>query len=125
MRLLLLLGTALAAVQIDVLSSTECTRPSQKGDTLSMHYTGSLTDGTEFDSSRSRGPFEFTLGAGQVIQGWERGLEDMCVGDKRKLHIPSDLGYGARGAGGVIPPNADLVFDVELLKIKGVKKEEL
>ena len=125
MRLLLLLGTALAAVQIDVLSSTECTRPSQKGDTLSMHYTGSLTDGTEFDSSRSRGPFEFTLGAGQVIQGWERGLEDMCVGDKRKLHIPSDLGYGARGAGGVIPPNADLVFDVELLKIKGVKTEEL
>lgn len=125
MRLLLLLGTALAAVQIDVLSSTQCTRPSKKGDTLSMHYTGSLTDGTEFDSSRSRGPFEFTLGAGQVIQGWERGLEDMCVGDKRKLHIPSDLGYGARGAGGVIPPNADLVFDVELLKIKGVKKEEL
>ncbi|GAA6033931.1 hypothetical protein JCM8097_000414 [Rhodosporidiobolus ruineniae] len=107
---------------------TSCLIKSQKGDSLAMHYDGKLTSGKEFDSSRKRGqPFVFTVGRGMVIQGWEQGLLDMCPGEKRTLHIPPHLGYGARGAGGVIPPNADLVFDVELLEIKNRKagKEEL
>jgi FKBP-type peptidyl-prolyl cis-trans isomerase FkpA len=88
------------------------------GDTLVVHYTGTLTDGKQFDSSRGRAPFEVTLGQGRVIKGWEQGLQGMKVGEKRKLTIPPDLGYGARGAGGVIPPNATLVFEVELLELK-------
>ncbi len=89
------------------------------GKTVSVHYTGWLTDGKKFDSSLDRGqPFEFQLGAGQVIQGWDKGVAGMKVGGKRKLTIPSDMGYGARGAGGVIPPNATLVFEVELLGVK-------
>jgi FKBP-type peptidyl-prolyl cis-trans isomerase len=86
------------------------------GQTVTVHYTGWLENGTKFDSSLDRrSPFNFRLGAGEVIRGWDEGVAGMKVGGKRKLTIPADLGYGARGAGGVIPPNATLIFEVELL----------
>lgn len=89
-----------------------------KGQTISAHYTGYLLNGTKFDSSVDRGqPFETKIGVGQVIQGWDLAFQDMKVGEKRVLFIPAELGYGARGAGDVIPPNATLVFDVQLLDI--------
>lgn len=88
------------------------------GDTVSVHYTGWLVDGTEFDSSVGGDPFEFTLGRGSVIEGWDQGVEGMQVGGIRKLFIPAELGYGERGVGDIIPPSATLVFEVELLEIK-------
>jgi len=88
------------------------------GQTVSVHYTGWLTDGSKFDSSVDRGePFSFPLDVGFVIPGWDQGVKGMKVGGRRKLTIAPELGYGARGAGGVIPPNASLVFEIELLDI--------
>ncbi|KAK2191180.1 hypothetical protein NP493_57g01076 [Ridgeia piscesae] len=106
------------------IDADKCKTKSRKGDTLKMHYTGKLEDGTEFDSSIPRGePFEFTLGSGQVIKGWDQGLLGMCEGEKRKLVIPSDMGYGDRGAPPKIPGGATLVFEVELLSIE--RRDEL
>lgn len=89
------------------------------GKKVTVHYTGTLTDGTKFDSSKDRGvPFDFELGAGEVIKGWDQGVEGMKVGGIRKLTIPSDLAYGDRGAGSLIAPGATLIFEVELLKVE-------
>ncbi|XP_008191487.1 FK506-binding protein 2 isoform X1 [Tribolium castaneum] len=106
-------------LKIDVISVPEgCEVKSKNGDMLTMHYTGTLTDGTKFDSSMDRDqPFSFQLGVGQVIKGWDQGLLNMCVGEKRKLTIPPSLGYGDRGAGSVIPGGATLIFEVELINI--------
>ena len=107
---------ALAIDEVKVGEGTTAT----KGKTVSVHYSGHLTDGTKFDSSYDRGqPIDFHLGAGEVIKGWDQGIEGMKVGGKRKLTIPPELAYGARGTpGGPIPPNATLVFDVELVGVK-------
>ena len=106
-------------VKIEVTKEGTGDRTVKNGDIISVHYTGKLENGTKFDSSVDSGePVEFTIGQGMVIQGWEQGLLGMKVGEKRTLTIPSELGYGSRGAGGVIPPNATLIFDVELMGIK-------
>jgi FKBP-type peptidyl-prolyl cis-trans isomerase len=108
--------TASGLQYIDLKVGTGAT--AQAGQTVTVHYTGWLENGKKFDSSVDRGqPFSFPLGAGRVIKGWDEGVQGMKVGGKRKLIIPSNLGYGPRGAGGVIPPNATLIFEVELLSV--------
>jgi len=106
-------------LKVEVVSVPEgCEVKSKNGDMLTMHYTGTLSDGKKFDSSFDRDqPFSFQLGVGQVIKGWDQGLTNMCVGEKRKLTIPPSLGYGDRGAGNVIPGGATLHFEVELINI--------
>lgn len=98
----------------------KCTRTAKPGDTVSVHYSGYLRESMEtFDSSHTRGqPIQFTLGVGQVIAGWDQGLVGMCIGEQRKVQIPSALGYGSREIPGAIPANSDLLFDVELVDIK-------
>ncbi|KAI8991089.1 FK506-binding protein 2B [Mycotypha africana] len=119
------LKEAPSTLQVGILKRVppeQCKQKSSNGDQLSMNYIGTLFDtGAKFDSSYDRNEaFTFTLGRGQVIQGWDRGLVGMCVGEKRKLVIPPSMGYGERGAGNVIPPNAALVFEVQLVDIKKV-----
>jgi FKBP-type peptidyl-prolyl cis-trans isomerase len=111
--------TTLSGLQyVDLVAGTG--DQARSGQRARVHYTGWLKDGRKFDSSVDRGqPFEFPLGAGRVIKGWDEGVAGMRVGGKRKLVIPPDLGYGTRGAGGVIPPDAELVFEVELLGLTG------
>mmetsp|Transcript_483 Transcript_483/g.1101 ORF Transcript_483/g.1101 Transcript_483/m.1101 type:complete len:114 (-) Transcript_483:375-716(-) len=105
----------------ETISAGDGTNFPKSGDKLTMHYHGTLaSNGQKFDASRDRGrPFQFTIGIGQVIRGWDEGVSQMSLGEKAMLRISSDYGYGERGAGGVIPPNADLNFEVELLGING------
>lgn len=118
-------NTKTKKLQIGIKKRPEvCDKKSKKGDILHMHYKGTLEDGTEFDTSYKRGePLTFTLGSGQVIRGWDQGLLGMCEGEKRKLVIPPDLGYGAAGAPPTIPGDAVLTFEVKLIKIE--RKSEL
>ncbi|KAK4157514.1 hypothetical protein C8A00DRAFT_11606 [Chaetomidium leptoderma] len=105
-------------LDVQVLTEGQGDRETARGDNIDVHYIGTLTNGTEFDQSYKRGqPLNFSVGAGQVIKGWDEGLLGMKVGEKRKLTISPELGYGARGAGGAIPPNATLIFTTELVKI--------
>ena len=104
-------------MKIEKINSSDGPSP-KRGDTVTVHYTGWLTDGTKFDSSVDRNePFAFVLGTGQVIQGWDQGVAAMRVGDKTRLTIPPELAYGEQGYPGAIPPNATLIFEVELLSI--------
>lgn len=110
----------------DVIKAGDGVNRPQVGDECTMHYTGTLAkDGTKFDSSVDKGkPFLFKLGLGMVIKGWDEGVANMTLGEKAVLHITSDFGYGARGAGGVIPPDADLKFEVELLAINDLRSPQ-
>lgn len=126
----LLLLTALtlskaAELQIETTKEGDCTRRAKKGDTPHMHYQGTLTDGSEFDSSYKRGqPFSFTLGQGMVIQGWDKGLEGICKGEVRNLVIPPHMGYGDQGFPPVIPEKATLKFKVELVGFAGEQQDD-
>ncbi|KAG8861722.1 Peptidyl-prolyl cis-trans isomerase fpr2 [Tulasnella sp. 330] len=120
--------TVFAQAHLDIKTTytpADCAIKSQNGDKLAMHYTGMLADGKNLDRGR---PFEFVLGSGQVIKGWDQGLLDMCISEKRTLTIPSDLAYGDKGRPPVIPEKATLIFEVELVDIKNRKaptKEDL
>jgi len=106
-------------VTIDTLTPGDGKTFPKKGQTVVVHYTGTLQNGTKFDSSRDKGkPFEFRIGEGQVIKGWDEGVAQMSVGQRANLTCTPDYGYGSKGAGGVIPPNATLIFDVELIRLK-------
>ncbi|RAH75156.1 peptidylprolyl isomerase family protein FPR2 [Aspergillus aculeatinus CBS 121060] len=120
------LAASSSSLGIEVTHPVECSRKTQSGDTVHMHYRGTLAaDGSEFDASYKRGqPLVFKLGAGRVIKGWDQGLLDMCIGEKRTLTIPPEYGYGSRGVG-PIPGGATLVFETELVGIDGVAKDEL
>ncbi|KAL2108479.1 hypothetical protein VUR80DRAFT_3756 [Thermomyces stellatus] len=122
------LGLAAAEeLKIDVTHAVECERKSQKGDAIEVHYRGTLaSNGEKFDASYDRNkPLGFTLGSGRVIKGWDEGLLDMCIGEKRTLTVPPEYGYGDRGIG-PIPGGATLIFETELISIKGVgTKDEL
>lgn len=109
--------TRASGLKVDVVSKPDaCDKEAKNGQMLSMHYTGKLEDGTKFDSSLDRDePFKFQIGVGQVIKGWEEGILGMCVGEKRQLVVPPEMGYGDQGAGDIIPGGATLYFDVELL----------
>ncbi|KAK3674952.1 Peptidyl-prolyl cis-trans isomerase fpr2 [Recurvomyces mirabilis] len=113
-------------LNIEVTHKVECERQTKRGDKVDVHYRGTLeSDGSEFDASYNRGtPLSFHVGKGQVIKGWDEGLLDMCPGEKRKLTIQPDWGYGSRGMG-PIPANSVLIFETELVSIAGVKKDEL
>ncbi|KAH9868658.1 hypothetical protein J1614_007730, partial [Plenodomus biglobosus] len=112
-------------LKTEIVTGAECSRPTKAGDTIKVHYRGTLTDGTEFDASYNRGdPLEFTVGQGQVIKGWDQGLLDMCPGEKRKLTIQPEWAYGSRGTG-PIPANSVLIFESELVSINGVGRDEL
>ncbi|RPA97415.1 hypothetical protein L873DRAFT_1809965 [Choiromyces venosus 120613-1] len=123
-----LVATAFAQDQVEIVKEHEvqCERKTQKGDTINVHYRGTLKEtGVQFDASYDHGqPFTFTLGQNRVIQGWEQGLLDMCIGEKRKLIIPYSLAYGAGGMPPVIPAKSDLVFETELLGIQGIEPEK-
>lgn len=107
-----------SGVKVEVLQEGKGASPKQ-GQTVTVHYTGWLTDSTKFDSSKDRGqPFSYQFGVGQVIQGWDDGVATLKVGGKSRFTIPPELGYGRQGAGGIIPPNATLIFEVELLGIQ-------
>ncbi|SLM38527.1 fk506-binding protein 2 [Lasallia pustulata] len=121
-----LLALAADTVTSETLHAVTCSRKTQPGDKISVHYRGTLaSDGSEFDASYNRGqPLGFTVGEGMVIKGWDEGLLDMCIGEKRKLTIPPAFGYGER-AMGPIPAGSTLVFETELVGIEGVDKDEL
>ncbi|KAK4044886.1 hypothetical protein C8A01DRAFT_31072 [Parachaetomium inaequale] len=111
----------LEGLTVEVLAEGQGTRETTAGDKIDVHYNGTLTNGTPFDSSYKRGsPLNFTVGAGEVIKGWDQGLLGMKIGEKRKLTIAPSIAYGNRAVGGVIPANSTLVFETELVAIKGV-----
>ncbi|XP_071448343.1 peptidyl-prolyl cis-trans isomerase Fkbp12 [Hetaerina americana] len=106
-------------VEVESISPGDGQTYPKSGQTVVVHYTGTLTNGTKFDSSRDRSvPFKFRIGRGEVIKGWDEGVAQMCVGQRARLICSPDYGYGARGHPGIIPPNATLIFDVELLKVE-------
>ncbi|EEH41742.1 FK506-binding protein [Paracoccidioides lutzii Pb01] len=127
---LLSLSTSVAAedngLKIEKTHTLDCERRTTAGDVVQIHYRGTLaSDGSQFDASYDRGPpLVFTIGKGQVIKGWDQGLLDMCIGEKRKLTIPPELAYGDRGIG-PIPAKSTLIFETELVNIQGTKKDEL
>ncbi|KAF7969877.1 hypothetical protein HWV62_8311 [Athelia sp. TMB] len=121
------LGGRPSKLEIDVTYlPAECVTKAKTGDSIQVHYTGTLlSTGAKFDSSLDRGsPLPLTLGVGQVIKGWDEGLQGMCVHEKRTLTIPSDMAYGSRGFGSVIPPNSPLVFTVELMELTSKRSDE-